>query len=65
MRDLEELENLIKKLDESHIDYIKFYEPDIEQITAVVITPSEQANKIVSAIPLAGKKAGDKCKHAK
>jgi len=55
VKDLPALEGLIKKLDELKLEYTSFYEPDVDQITAIVISPSEEANKVTSSIPLAGR----------
>jgi hypothetical protein len=65
VKDRTELENLMKTLDDKKIGYIAFYEPDVNEITAIVLDPSVQADKATSHIKLAGRKVGDLDKHSK
>lgn len=65
VQDKNELELLCDRLTNKNLSYIKFYEPDVDEITAIVITPSEEADKITSSIPLANRKSGIKNKHNK
>ncbi len=51
------------KLQEKNIRYITFFEPDINEITAIVIEPSVEADRAVGSIPLANKRSGDLDKH--
>lgn len=55
---IQHLEALMKSLDYKSIKYTKFYEPDVKQITAIAITPSDEADKITKGLQLANVKAG-------
>jgi hypothetical protein len=63
VKDLNALNQLMIDLDKKRIKYIPFYEPDIKEVTAIVLSPSIDADKATSNLPLAGKKAGIKDKH--
>jgi hypothetical protein len=63
VKDLAELNKLCETLDKKGVKYVKFFEPDVEQLTAIAIEPSEMTRKITSFIPLANKKHGDIDKH--
>lgn len=63
VKDLKELEELIATLEQRGIEYTAFFEPDVNEITAIVLSPSEEANKVTSTIPLANRKSGKKDKH--
>jgi peptidyl-tRNA hydrolase len=58
VKDLNELENLMKVLDKHKLDYVKFFEPDVNEVTAITISPHKLADYILKYIPLAGKKFG-------
>lgn len=64
VKDLPELNQLCKTLDKKGVKYVKFFEPDVEQLTAVAIEPSEMTRKITKYIPLANRKHGEIDKHA-
>jgi peptidyl-tRNA hydrolase len=63
VKDLIALNEFMETLQTKGIDYITFYEPDIEEITAIVLSPSTEADKAVGAIPLACRKSGEIDKH--
>lgn len=63
VKDLKELEQLMKTLDKKGVKYVKFFEPDVEQVTAIAIEPSEMTRKVTSYIPLANRKNGEIDKH--
>lgn len=58
VRNLKELEELEDKLGLADLDYTTFYEPDIEEFTAIAISPSENADKLTKGLQLANIKAG-------
>lgn len=55
VKDKQSLEELMEVLDNQRIGYVSFYEPDINEITAIAISPSRQANLITTSLPLANK----------
>lgn len=57
------LQVLMKTLDEEKIKYTKFYEPDIKEVTAIAITPSDKADELTKGLQLANIKAGIKSKN--
>jgi hypothetical protein len=63
VKDLQSLEILCKTLDKKEIKYIKFYEPDINEYTAIAVEPSVISSKVTKYIPLACKKEGEINKH--
>lgn len=63
VKDLTELNQLCITLDKKKVKYVKFFEPDVEQFTAIAIEPSEMTRKVTSFIPLANRKSGDLDKH--
>lgn len=63
VKDLEALDQLMQALDDKKIGYVPFFEPDVNEVTAIVIEPSKEADKATSSIPLAGRKVGVKDKH--
>lgn len=63
VKDQNELEQLCKTLTNKQVKYVKFFEPDVEQYTAIAIEPSEMSRKVTSFIPMANKKNGDLDKH--
>lgn len=63
VKDLPSLESLMNELDEKKIKYVKFYELDINEVTAITIVPSEEANKATANLSLANKKTGSKDKY--
>jgi hypothetical protein len=63
VKDLVDLEQLMETLKEKKIGFVPFFEPDINEITAIVIEPSKEADKATSSIKLAGRKAGVIDKH--
>jgi len=55
------LENLIDKLKANNLNYVAFYEPDINnQLTAICIEPNELSHKLTSSIPLMLKELNQK-----
>jgi len=55
-KDLQELENFAKALDESHVKHSKFREPDVnDELTAIALVPSPESKKLCSKFKLAGK----------
>lgn len=58
VKDLSELDALCSVLDSKKIKYCKFFEPDVNQVTAIAIAPSDEADFITRRIPLAGKNIG-------
>lgn len=65
VKDLTELEQLMEALTEKEVGFVPFFEPDVNEITAIVIGPSEEADKATSSLRLAGKKGGEINKHKK
>lgn len=63
VKDLQELEELMETLKVKGVGFVPFFEPDINEITTIVIEPSEMADKCTSHIKLAGRKAGTVDKH--
>lgn len=63
VRDATALSNLTKELDSQKIKYTTFFEPDINEITSIAISPSEKANEITKGLQLANIKAGNKDKN--
>lgn len=63
VKDLAALEQLCQTLDKKEVKYVKFFEPDVEQLTAVAVEPSEMARKVTKYLPLAGKEFGAIDKH--
>jgi hypothetical protein len=63
VKDLTELEALCLVLDSKKIKYCKFFEPDVNQVTAIAIAPSPEADHITRRIRLAGQKVGKMDKH--
>lgn len=61
---LKELEKLIDKLAREGIKYTKFYEPDVKEVTAIAISPSDKADQLTKGLQLANIKAGIKDKHS-
>jgi hypothetical protein len=51
------------QLEANKLDFVPFYEPDVNQITAITITPNVLADKLTSYIPLANKVTGIIDKH--
>lgn len=65
VQDLQALDKLKQVLDKYKIEYVPFTEPDIGELTGLVLTPSKMADHITKYLNLAGKKAGVKDKHEK
>lgn len=65
VKDLQELEQLMQTLTIKRIGFVPFFEPDINEVTAIVLTPSIEADKATSSIKLAGRKVGVIDKHSK
>jgi hypothetical protein len=65
VKDGTELDTLMESLHEKKIGYVAFYEPDVNEVTAIVLDPSVEADKATSHIKLAGRKVGDLDKHSK
>lgn len=63
VKDQEALQKLMLQLEENKLDFVPFYEPDVNQITAITITPHKLADKITAYIPLANKANGNVDKH--
>lgn len=63
VKDKQALEDLIQSLDDQSINYVSFYETDVNEITAIALEPSILADKATSSIPLANRKSGSKDKH--
>lgn len=63
VRDATQLSILTKELDKEKIGYTTFFEPDINEITSIAITPSDKADQITKGLQLANIKAGTKDKH--
>lgn len=51
-----ELEKFKEKLIKKGINFVSFYEPDIQSETALCIEPTELSRKITNNLPLAGKR---------
>jgi hypothetical protein len=64
VKDLPELTELCSTLDSQKVKYVKFYEPDVNQLTAIAIAPSPKADHITRRIRLAGAKIGTFDKHS-
>lgn len=65
VRNKEELEKLIEELAKNNLKYTKFYEPDIGELTAIAITPSDKADELTKRLQLANVSAGTKSKSTK
>jgi hypothetical protein len=50
--DLRSLEKLMLKADAKGIKYTSFYEPDVDEITAVAFEPTDAARKLTSSLKL-------------
>lgn len=63
--DLSKLNELCEVLKKEKVDFIRFYEPDIEEFTAICISPSTKGDRLTKALKLANRKEGkiDKPKH--
>ncbi len=61
--DYQSLRDLMTVLDKHVVKYVPFYEPDVKEVTAIVISPGPLSDKLTSSLPLAGRKAGNKDKH--
>lgn len=62
--DLPSLNDLCKLLDHQKLKYVKFFEPDVEQLTAIAIAPHYLADELTKRIKLAGTKTGSFDKHS-
>jgi peptidyl-tRNA hydrolase len=58
VKDLKELERLTQLLDNHKLEYTKFFEVDIGQVTAIAISPHRMADILTEYIPLVGKRSG-------
>jgi len=58
VKDLPELEKLCLVLDYHKLKYVKFFEPDVNEVTAIAIAPSPEADHLTRRIRLAGHKTG-------
>ena len=58
VEDLPALDKLCQDLDHQKLKYCKFFEPDVNQVTAIAICPSEQADRITRRLRLAGETIG-------
>ena len=57
------LRSIATKLQSKNIDVSLFTEPDLnDQLTAIAISPSREARKMLSYLPKAGVSTGDVCK---
>lgn len=65
VRNLSELNKLVDELAKAGCKYTKFYEPDIQQVTAIAISPSGDADKLTKGLQLANIKAGTLSKSTK
>lgn len=63
VKDSKELEALMSQLTEKKVRFTPFYEPDVNQITAITISPGELADKLTAYISLANKTNGSLDKH--
>jgi len=63
VKDIDALTHLCDTLDKKGVRYVKFFEPDVEQLTAVAVEPSEMGRKVTKYLPLAGKEFGTIDKH--
>jgi len=53
VKNLNELSELVEKLNQMGIVISKFYEPDLRnELTAIALEPSKEARKVVSSLPL-------------
>ena len=53
VKNLNELSELVEKLNQKGIVISKFYEPDLRnELTAIALEPSKEARKVVSSLPL-------------
>jgi cell division septation protein DedD len=65
VKNLEELNTLMNTLRENNVDFVEFFEPDVNEITGICITPSSKADALTKKLSLAGKKSGAFNKHKK
>jgi hypothetical protein len=63
VKNSQELEKLSQELSRKKIKFVKFFEPDVGQVTAIAIAPDPRANMITRRIKLAGYKTGKMDKH--
>ncbi len=56
--DLAALNEFRQKLTSEGVDFIDFHEPDIDELTAICIAPSESANRLTKPLKLANRKEG-------
>jgi len=56
--DQQSLYDLRKKLHAEGIDFVDFFESDVEEITAICIAPSKKADLFTKGLKLANKKEG-------
>lgn len=64
-KDSESLEQLFSTALAQGLDVIPFYEPDIDNaLTSLAFVPHERNKKLLSKLPLAGRKAGSTNKHS-
>jgi peptidyl-tRNA hydrolase len=62
-KDEEHLRSIASKLQSKGHSVSLFHEPDIDnQLTSIAVAPSEQARRMLSYLPLAGKVSGGLCK---
>lgn len=64
VKDQDALRKLKMTLTKKGVKYAEFFEPDVKQVTALAVEPSEMTRKVTKYIPLAGKVAGNIDKHA-
>jgi transcriptional regulator of NAD metabolism len=58
VKDLSELEQFIKVLKKQKIKFVSFFEPDINQITAIAIRSNFNVDQLTSKLKLANEKKG-------
>ena len=64
VKDLPTLDKFIGVLSSRKIPLVKFYEPDIGQVTAIAIAPHPEADRMTRRFHLAGKVVGSKDKNS-
>lgn len=58
VKNLSDLISLANKLKKENVSFTAFYEPDIEEITALAIEPSSKADRLTKKLKLANSLVG-------
>jgi hypothetical protein len=58
VKDRFDLVKLMIQLSENKVGFVPFYEPDVDQVTAITIDPCDLGDKLTAYLPLANKRSG-------